>query len=70
MSDEQWLQSYVFIELHEIFFGEFSIVLTKLLEILVENTERYHIVALRKWTLELVRQFNYVRNITSSIIDF
>jgi hypothetical protein len=38
MSDEQWLQRYVCTELHEIFFGEFFIILTKWLERLVENT--------------------------------
>jgi hypothetical protein len=47
MSDEQWLQRYVFIGLHEIFFGEFIIILTKWLEILVENTKRYPSAMLR-----------------------
>jgi len=29
MSDEQWMQRYVYIELHEIFFGEFPIISTE-----------------------------------------
>jgi hypothetical protein len=41
MSDEQWLQRYVFTELHDIFFGEFMIILIEWLERLVENNERY-----------------------------
>jgi hypothetical protein len=41
MSDEKWMQRYVYTELHEIFFGEFLIILTEWLEILVENTGRY-----------------------------
>jgi hypothetical protein len=41
MSDKQWLQRYVYTELHEIFFGEFLIILVEWLERLVENTRRY-----------------------------
>jgi hypothetical protein len=55
MSDEQWLQRYVFMELHDIFFGEFLIILTEWLERLVENTGRYRTASLRNYTLELVR---------------
>jgi hypothetical protein len=29
MSDEQWMQRYVYIEMHEIFFGEFPIISTE-----------------------------------------
>jgi hypothetical protein len=29
MSDEQWMQRYVYTELHKIFFGEFPIILTE-----------------------------------------
>jgi hypothetical protein len=29
MSDKKWMQRYVFIDLHEIFFGEFPIILTQ-----------------------------------------
>jgi hypothetical protein len=36
MSDEQWMQRYVYTKLHEIFFSEFLIILTKWLERLVE----------------------------------
>jgi hypothetical protein len=57
-------------ELHEIFFGEFSIILTEWLEILVENNSRYQTVAPSNWTPELVRQLNDVSNKTSRVVDF
>jgi hypothetical protein len=41
MSDKKWMKRYVYIELYEIFFGKFPIILTEWLEILVENTGRY-----------------------------
>jgi hypothetical protein len=70
MSDEQWMQRYVYTELHEIFFGEFLIILTEWLEILVENTGRYQLQCPRNWTPELVRQLNSVSNKTSRAVDF
>jgi hypothetical protein len=59
-----------YIELHEIFFGEFPIILTDWLEILVENTRRYNIATPRNWTPELVRQLNSVSNLTTHTVDF
>jgi hypothetical protein len=70
MSNEQWMQKYVYTYLHEIFFGEFPIILTEWLEILVEKTGRYQNDAPRNWTPELVRQLNFVSNNTSRAIDF
>jgi hypothetical protein len=70
MSNEQWMQRYVYTELHEIFFGEFPIILTEWLERLVENTGRYQNATPRNWTPELVRQLNYVSNNTSHAVDF
>jgi hypothetical protein len=70
MKDEQWMQRYVYTELHEIFFGEFLIILTEWMEILVENTGRYRSTAPRRWTPELVRQLNFVSNKTSHTVDF
>ena len=70
MSDEQWLQRYVFTDLHEIFFGEFFIILTKWLRRLVENVRRYRDEALRSWTHELIRQLNIVSSKVSRAVDF
>jgi hypothetical protein len=55
MSDEKWMQRYVYTELHEIFFGEFPIILTEWLERLVENNGRYQTTTMRNWTPDLVR---------------
>jgi hypothetical protein len=60
----------VYTELHEIFFGKFSIILTEWLERLVENTGKYRTAVPRNWTLELVKQLNYVSNKTSRVVDF
>jgi hypothetical protein len=38
MSDEKWMQKYVFTNQHEFFFGEFLEILTEWLERLVEKT--------------------------------
>ena len=54
MSDKKWMQRYVYTDLHEIFFGEFPIILTAWLETLVENTRRYRIAAPRNWNPKLV----------------
>jgi hypothetical protein len=64
------MQRYVYTKLHEIFFGEFSIILTNWLEILVENTGRYRDVASRNWNPKLVRQMNSVSNPTTRAIYF
>jgi hypothetical protein len=70
MSENKWMQRHVYIDLHEIFFGEFPIILTEWLERLVEKTGRYKAAMLRNWTPELVRQLNIVSNPTTRAIDF
>jgi hypothetical protein len=60
----------MYTELHEIFFGEFLIILTGWLERLVKNTGGYQTAVLRNLTPELVRQLNFVRNKTSCVVDF
>jgi hypothetical protein len=68
MSDKQWMTKYVFIDMHEIFFGKFLVILTKWIERLVEKTRRFSTT--RNWTLELVTQLNFVSNPTTRAIDF
>jgi hypothetical protein len=55
MSDKQWMERYVYKDLHEIFFGEFSIILTEWIEILVEKIGRFRATALKSWTPKSVR---------------
>jgi hypothetical protein len=57
-------------DLHEIFFGEFPIILTEWLEILLEKIGRYQVEALRNWTPELIRKLNTVSNKLSHAVDF
>jgi hypothetical protein len=61
MSDKKWMQRYVYTDLHEIFFGEFPIILTEWLERLVEKTGRFRATTLRNWTPELVRQLEFCK---------
>jgi hypothetical protein len=70
LNDEQWLQRYVFTDLHEIFFGEFSIILTEWIERILENIGKYWAEALRNWTPELIRQLNTISNTISCVVDF
>jgi hypothetical protein len=70
MSDKKWMQWYVYMDLHEIFFGEFTIILTEWLERLAEKNGRYMDTTLGNWIPELVRQVNYVSNPTTRAIDF
>jgi hypothetical protein len=70
MSENKWMQRYLYMDLHEILFGEFPIILTEWLEILVEKNGRYNVVVLRNWTPKLVRQLNPVSNPTTRAIDF
>ena len=58
MSDDQWMQKYVFKDKHDIFFGEFPKILIDWLERFVENTGRFSVVVPNNWTTELVRYMN------------
>jgi hypothetical protein len=70
MSDKQWLQKYVFTDLNEIFLEKFPVILIEWLEILVEKARRFNTIVPRNWTLELVRQLNFVSNPTTRQIHF
>jgi hypothetical protein len=70
MSDKQWMQRYVYTYLYEIFFGEFPFILTEWIEILVDKNGRYRATTSRNWTLELVRQLNYISNPTNHAVEF
>jgi hypothetical protein len=70
MSDKQWMQRYMYTKLHEIFFSEFPIILSKWVERLVENTVRYRTTTSRNWNPELVRQLNSISNTITYVVDF
>jgi hypothetical protein len=55
LNNKQWLQRYVFTELHEVFCSEFPNILEKWLEIFVENTGRHRPTAPKNWTPEILR---------------
>jgi hypothetical protein len=64
------MKSYVFTDLHEIFFGEFPKNLNEWLERLVEKNGRFSVAVLRNWTHGLVRQMNLVSNPTTREVKF
>jgi hypothetical protein len=70
MSEKKWLQRYVYIDLHEIFFGEFLNILTEWLERLVEKTRRFKETARMNWTPKLIIQLNDVSNLTNRAFEF
>jgi hypothetical protein len=70
MSDKQWMQRYVFTDVHEIFFHEFLKILTEWLERLVEKIGRFSAATPKNWTPKLVKQLNSVCNPTTRAIDF
>jgi hypothetical protein len=70
MSDDQWMQKYLFIDQHEIFFDEFPKIMTEWLERLVEKTRRLSAATPKNWNPELVRKLNSVSNPTTRVIYF
>jgi hypothetical protein len=60
----------VFTYLHEIFFGEFSMILTEWLKRLVGNVGRYQVEDPRNWTPDMIRKLNTVTNKASHVVDF
>jgi hypothetical protein len=64
------MQRYVYIDLHEIFFGEFPNLLTKWLEIFVENIGRHRPTVPKNWTHEPVRRVDTVGNKMSRAVEF
>jgi hypothetical protein len=70
ISSEKWLQRYVFTDLHEIFFVDFSNVLAEWLQRLDENSETFCTIIPRNWTPQLIRQVNIISNQISHAVDF
>jgi hypothetical protein len=70
LKNKQWLQRYVYTNLHEVFFNKFLNILVEWLEIFVENTGRKRLVAPKNWTPEPVRRVDAAENRTSRIVEF
>jgi hypothetical protein len=70
LKNKQWLQRYVYIDLHEIVFGNFPNLLAEWLEIFVENTGRHRPIVQKKWNPDLVGQVDSIDNKTSREVEF
>ena len=70
LSNEHWLQRYVFTDLHEFFLGEFLIILIEWLKRLEETIGRFRAEVTRNWTPKLIKQLNTVSNKVSHAVDF
>jgi len=69
-SAKDWLQDYIYSDLHEIFFCEFPIILSEWLLRLCEYNATWRIDGPREWTLELIQQLKELSNLISCAIDF
>jgi hypothetical protein len=67
---EKWLERYVFIDLHEIFFVDFLIVLVEWLKRSTKKNGTFCIVVPRSWTPEFIHKVNTISNQISCIVDF
>lgn len=61
---------HIFFDLHEIFFGEFPIILSEWLLRLKDNNMMWRIDGPREWTAELIQQLKEVNNPISRTLDF
>lgn len=67
---KDWMQDHIFSHMHEIFFCELPIILSKWLLRLCGNNEMRRIDGLREWTPELIQQLKEVSNPISRVVDF
>ena len=67
---EDWLQMYIFIDLHEIFFATFPSELHAWLSRLAENKTSTHSDRPAEWTLELIQRLKCTDNPISRVVDF
>jgi hypothetical protein len=65
-----WIQRYVFTNLHKIFFVDFPNILAEWIQILVEQNRIFHTVFLKNWTPELIHQVSTISNRVSHTFYF
>lgn len=69
LSKEHWLDRYLYIEIHEIFFFSFPIDLYKLIVKLVDSQGRWKLDGPSMWTSELVRRLEASEDKIAYAID-
>ena len=69
ISEEQWLDRYIFMNIHEIFFVTFSIELYEWIVKLADSVERCRLDQPIVWTPELVRRLEATQDRLACAID-
>ena len=70
LSIENWLDRYLHINIHEIFFAEFPIVLHEWLSRLVTRQTKFQRREAIKWSAQLIHKLTSVSDPISRAIDF
>ena len=70
MSTENWVDWYVYSDIHEIFFAEFPIVLYKWFSRLARKKTNFHRREIVEWNDQLVHEITSVSNTISKVVDF
>ena len=70
MRAEDWLDRYIYSDIHEIFFAEFPIVLHEWLSILATRKTNFQKSEAVEWSNQLVHEITSVSNTVSRAVDF
>ena len=70
MSVENWVDHYIYTDIHEILFAKFPIVLHEWLSILVRRKKNFKIRESLEWSDQLVCEVTIVSNTISRAVDF
>ena len=70
LSPENWLDQYLYTDIHEIFFAEFPIVLHEWLSRLATQQTNFQRREAVEWSAQLIRELAIVSNPISRAIDF
>ena len=70
LSTENWLNRYIYSDIHEIFFAEFPILLHKWLSILATRKTNFQRREAVEWSDQLVHEITSVSNTISRDVDF
>ena len=70
LSVEDWLQRYIFTDLHEIFFGTFPSELHAWLSRLEESETKTHSNRPTEWTSKVIQRLEWTDKSISHVVDF